>query len=310
MRVLITGGTGYLGSAIVRTLAARGHQPIVYARHASAAGLPGVPIDGDVRRLPSLRAAAEGADAIIHSAALVSIWHPHPVEFREINVGGLHNILEVTQALGVRRLVYTSSFFALPPYGKTVPLASNDYVRTKCEARDVALAAERRGMPIVTMYPGVIYGPGAATEGNLVGRLLHDHRRGALPGVIGANRFWSFAYVEDVAAAHVTAIESPAAAGEYSLGGENAPQMRIFEILRSIAGTKLPRRIPSSIAYAIGAVEDTRAALTRRPPLITRGAVEIFLHDWRMDSSRSLRELRYRITPLEKGLRAVLADVT
>jgi farnesol dehydrogenase len=306
MRVLVTGGTGYLGSTIVRALAARGHHPVVFSRHASTAGLPGVPIDGDIRDLTALRGATAGADAIIHSAALVSAWREHPIEFRDVNVGGLRNVIEAARTLGIPRLVYTSSFLALPPFGATDPLDANDYQRTKREARDVALAAAQRGSPIVTLYPGVVYGPGVRTEGNLVGRLLHDHLAWGLPGFIGGDRHWSFAYVDDVAAAHVTAVESLEAWGEYSLGGENAPPMRVFEIARSLTGVKLPRRIPVWIAYAAGAVEEGRARLTRKPPLFTRGAVEIFRHDWRMDSARSIRELSYRITPLEEGIRTVL----
>ena len=309
MRVLVTGGTGYLGAAIVRQLIARGHQPVVFARHASAAGSPGVAIDGDIRDLPVLRRAAEGVDAIIHSAALVRIWHPHPAEFHEVNVGGLHNALDTTQALGIRRLVYTSSFLALPPFGADATLDANDYQKTKRDAREVALAAARGGAPIVTMYPGVVYGPGAATEGNLVGRLLRDHLAGRLPGVVGAGHQWSFAYVDDVARAHVTAVETPHASGEYVLGGENAPQMRLFEIAQRLAGVKLPRRIPPLLAYGAAALEEARSRISGTAPLITRGAVAIFLHDWRMDSGRSVRELRYQLTPLEQGIRAVLADI-
>jgi farnesol dehydrogenase len=306
MRVLVTGGTGYLGGAIVRALAARGHQPVVFARRATAAALPGVAIDGDIRRLPELRAAADTVDAIVHAAALVSIWRPHPAEFEAINVGGLHNVIEVTRALGIAKLVYTSSFMARPPHGAREPLASNDYLRTKRDARIVAMRAADFGTPIVILYPGVVYGPGPVTEGNLVGRLLQDHVRGRLPGVIGADRFWSFAYVDDVAAAHVRAVESADARGEYVLGGENAAQMRIYEIVREALGVPLPRRIPAPMAYAAGAVEELRARMTGRPPLLTRGAVEIFLHDWRMDSHRSISELSYRLTPLEHGIRAVL----
>ena len=306
MRVLVTGGTGYLGSAIVRALAARGHHAVVFSRHASASGLPGVPIDGDIRDLTAVRAALTGADAVIHAAALVSVWREHPAEFRDVNVGGLHNVIDAARALGIPRLVYTSSFLALPPYGSSHTLDANDYQRTKRDARDVALAAAERGTPIVTMYPGVVYGPGVATEGNLVGRLLHDHLVGRLPGIIGADRQWSFAYVDDVAAAHVAAAELLDASGEYHVGGENAPPMRVFEIAQQIAGVKLPRRIPVSVAYAIGAMEEMRARVTRRPPLLTRGAVEIFRHDWRMDSARSIRELGYRIRSLEAGVRAML----
>ena len=211
-----------------------------------------------------------------------------------------------TPPVGIPRLVYTSSFLALPPFGASHALDANDYQRTKREARDVALAAAARGSPIVTLYPGVVYGPGKRTEGNLVGRLLHDHLAGRLPGIIGGDRQWSFAYVEDVAAAHVTAVESLEASGEYSLGGENATPMRVFEITRRLTGVKLPRRIPVWIAYAAGGVEEVLARVTRTPPLLTRGAVEIFRHDWRMDSARSVSELSYRIRPLEEGIRAML----
>ena len=307
MRVLVTGGTGYLGAAIVRALTARGHHPVVFARRATSAGLPGVPIDGDIRSAPAFRNAAEGTDAIIHVAALVSLWRPRPEEFHEVNVGGLQNAIDVTHALGIRRLVYTSSFLALPPSDSGTPLDANDYQRTKRQARDVAVAAARAGEPIAILYPGVVYGPGAMTEGNLVGRLLRDHLAGRLPGIVGADRYWSFTYVDDVARAHVLAIESRDARGEYTVGGENAPQMRPFEIVRGINGVKLPRRIPAAIAYVAGAAEEARAAVTKTPPLLTRGAVEISLHDWRLDSTRSIRELNYRITDLETGIRAVLA---
>jgi farnesol dehydrogenase len=302
MRVLITGGTGYLGAAIVRAAAARGHQPVVYARRATAAGLPAIAIDGDIRDLTALTRAADGADAIVHAAALVSLWRPNAHEFAEVNVGGLRNTIDVTRALGIRRLVYTSSFLALPPSDGRDPLDANDYQRTKRRAREVALAAAADGAPIVSLYPGVIYGPGAATEGNLVGRLLRDHLQGRLPGVIGSDRTWSFAFADDVAAAHVEAIEREDAAGEYRLGGENAQQIRLFDLARELRGARLPRRIPIAAAYAIAAAEELRAKLTGRPPLLTRGAVDIFSHDWSMDSARSVRELNYRITPLRDGI--------
>ena len=308
MRVLVTGGTGYLGAAIVRAVAARGHTPVVFARRASSAALPGVPIDGDIRDVTAVRGAADGVDAIIHAAALVRIWHPRPVEFHEINVGGLHNVLDATWTLGIGRVVYTSSFLALPPCGASTPLDANDYQRTKREARDVARAAAHAGAPIVTLYPGVVYGPGPVTEGNLVGRLLRDHLSGRLPGVIGADRQWSFAYVDDVARAHVAGVESDVN-GEFTLGGDNVPQIRVFELAKQATGVKLPRCIPGPIAYAAAAVEEMRARASRTAPRLTRGAVTIFLNDWRLDSSRSIRELNYQITPLEWGILRVLAAI-
>ncbi|HVL67760.1 MAG TPA: NAD-dependent epimerase/dehydratase family protein [Vicinamibacterales bacterium] len=309
MRVLVTGGTGYLGAAIVRALHARGHRPVAFARRASSSALPGVAIDGDIRDRAAVRLAADGVDAIVHAAALVSVWRPRAQEFDEVNVGGLHNVLETARALGVGRIVYTSSFLARPPAGGARPMEANDYQRTKVRARDVALEAARAGMPVVILVPGVIYGPGPATEGNLVGRLLADHQEGRLPGLIGAGRVWSYALVSDVADAHVTAVERADVAGEYLLGGENAPQMRVFEIVRDLTGRPVPRRIPIPVAYAAATVAEARARWLGHPPLLTRGVVDIFRRDWSMDSDRSIRELSYRITPLREGIRRMVTNV-
>jgi len=307
MRVLVTGGTGYLGQAIVRALVRHGHEAVVFARRATSSGLPGRQVDGDIRDRGALRSAADGVDAIIHSAALVSLWQPKPSIFEEVNVGGLQSVLDAAESLGIPRVVYTSSFLALPPAGATAPLSANDYQRTKAKALAVARMAQGAGQPVVILVPGVIYGPGIVTEGNLVGRLIADHRARRLPGIVGAYCHWSYAYVDDVAEAHVTAVSHTLKSNEYVLGGVNAPQMEIFEILRRHTGTPLPRRIPFGIASAIGWIEERRAALTGRPPLITRGAVEIFQHDWTLDSSRSIDELSYRILPLEMGVKAVLS---
>lgn len=307
VRVLVTGGSGYLGSAIVRAAARHGHEPIVFARRATMAGLPGRPVDGDVRDRMAVRRAADGVDAVIHAAALVSIWQPRPSVFDEINVGGLETTLDVARELGIHKILYTSSFLALPPAGGSAPIAANDYQRTKVRAREVARAAADAGLPVITLVPGVIYGPGAATEGNLVGRMIRDHRRGQLPGLVGADRRWSYAYIDDVAEAHVKALTRPLTAREYLLGGENAPQMRVFEIVRKLTGAALPRRIPFPVASALAWLEEGRTALTHRAPLITRGAVEIFRHEWPMDSIRSVEELSYRISPLATGIKAVIA---
>ena len=310
MRVLVTGGTGYLGAAIVRALYARGHAPVVFARRAAAAALPGVPHDGDVRDRQALQLAASGAQAIVHAAALVSIWRPDAREFDAVNIGGLLNVIDVAQARGIPRVVYVSSFMALPPAGTDAPIEANDYQRTKVQALAAARAAVARGAPMVITFPGVVYGPGPDTEGNLVGRLVRDHLRGALPAVVGAGQAWSFAYVDDVAEAHVEAVERASANGEYVLGGENAPQIRLFELLRSHTGRPLPRQIPWRAASAAGLVYEWQARWLGRTPLLTRGAVQIFRHDWSLNSARSIRELNHRVRPLSEGFARMLESVT
>jgi farnesol dehydrogenase len=309
MRVLVTGGTGYLGSAIVRHLDAARHEAVVFARSAASSGLPGHLFTGDVRDLDALRLAARGCDAICHTAALVSLWRPRAHEFDDINVGGLANVIRAASELRIARIVYTSSFLALPPTGATLPQRWNDYQRTKVAADLLAGRAVASGIPLVRLYPGVIYGPGVLHEANLVGRQIADHLRGRLPGIIGAARRWSYAYIDDVAEAHVAALERGRPGAQYHLSGETARQMRVFEIVRDITGHPLPRRIPMTVAVALALVEELRTALFRTPPRLTLGTVEILERDWMLDSSVAERDLGYQVTPLEAGVAQVVSEL-
>jgi len=307
MKVLVTGGTGYLGSAIVRALERAGHEPLAFSRHASRASLPGRAIDGDIRDTRAVTAAAAGVDAICHAAALVALWRRDPSEFDAVNVGGLQSVLSATREHGLSRLVYTSSFLARPPADSPHPLTANHYQRTKVAARDVARRAASDGSPVVTLYPGVIYGPGPATDGNLVARLMRDHLAGRLPGVIGPERLWSYTYVDDVANAHVAALTHPQPARDYVVGGVNAPQQAIYEMLRDSRGRALPRRLPYAVAMAAAFGAEIYAGMSGRAPLLTRGVVDIFGHDWSLDSSAAQADLGLHITPLADGLARTLA---
>ena len=310
MRVLVTGGTGYLGSAIVRACVRRGLTPIVFARHAYERRIhPVEAISGDLRSEKDVAAAVGRADAVCHTGALVSIWRPRAADFDEINVEGTRHVLDACRANGVARLVYTASFLALPPSGRTTPIEANDYQRTKRRALDLVREAARSGLPIVTLVPGVVYGPGARTEGNLVARLLDDHRRGALPGIAGGERIWSFAWIDHVADAHVAALTRGEAGREYALGGENLPQRRLFDIVRELTGQPLPRRIPLSLARLAGAAEEARVRVFGGTPLLTRGVVEIFSHDWPLDSAAASADLGYERLPLAAGVARILADL-
>ena len=310
MRVLVTGGTGYLGQAVVRALAGRDHEPVVFGRSASGSGLPGRLVDGDVRDRGALDRAAEGCDALVHSAALVSIWRRRPQDFDDVNVGGLRNACAVAATRRLQRVLYTSSFLAVPPRDLPSAVCANDYQRTKVAADRLADELVAGGAPLIRVYPGVIYGPGRFTEGNLVGRLIADHLNGRLPGLIGPEKPWSFAFVDDVAEGHCAALEHGIPGSRYVLGGENATQQHVFRLVERLTGRRQPRRIAFPIATALGAAEELRVAMFGGTPLVTRGAVAIFRHDWSLDSSVAVREIGYRMTPLEEGLRRTIASIT
>jgi nucleoside-diphosphate-sugar epimerase len=302
VKVLVTGGNGYLGGAIVRALARHGHEPVIFARHATASAGPACArIDGDVLDRTAVMAAVRGVDAVCHVAALVSAWRRDRSDFDRVNVGGLETVVDVVAALGTPRLIYTSSFLALPPAGRTRALEANDYQRSKVRAHEVARSAIRKSVPVVTLVPGIVYGPGAATEGNLVDRLIRDYLAGTLPGIVGADRVWSFSFIDDVAEAHVAALEQGEPGTEYMVGGENLPQIRLFELIAARTGRSLPRRIPGYAATALAWMAEVSAG-KGKAPRITRGTVKILQHDWPVDSARSVQKLSYRITPLSVGI--------
>ena len=194
MKVLLTGGTGFLGKNVARYLANAGHDLRLLARKGS--DLDGLPkaeiVRGDVTDAASLRSAALGCAAVCHMAAVVKMWLPDRRPFDAVNVGGLRNVLAAARETGAR-VVYTSSFIAVGPTGP-LPVDEtrfhpgdryrNDYERTKALADVLAREAAEAGQDVVMLYPGVVYGPGALTDGNLVVKMVADHMNGKFPGII------------------------------------------------------------------------------------------------------------------------------
>ena len=156
---------------------------------------------------------------MIHAAALVKILAPRH-EFDRINVRGLEKVLAAAEEAGsVERMLYISSFMALGPTdGRVLDESAeprdrawiNDYERTKTLSDRAARKAIAAGAPLSVVYPGVIYGPGEMTEGNIVVRHILDLVHGRLPGLIGSpDRRWNYVYVDDVARGVALALEAP-----------------------------------------------------------------------------------------------------
>lgn len=319
MKVLLTGATGFLGRSVARRLSALGHALRILARPTSRlAGLPdGVEVaSGDVTDALSLRSAAEGCQAVLHLAALVKVWVPEPRQFEAVNVGGTANAIEAARLAGAR-LLYTSSFMALGPSGDGAldgerphpgPPFRNAYERTKSAADRLAREAAAAGQDVVIVYPGVVYGPGEMTEGNIVARLVADHLNGRLPAIIGqGDRLWSYAFVDDVAEGHARALAEGRAGERFVLGGENATLASLFALVQRQTGVAPPRwRLPFAVASAVGGLQWLWAELTGKPPQLTPGEVGVFREHWACDSRHAEARLGYRVRPLAEGLRATL----
>ena len=320
MKILITGGTGFLGRRIVSELAPRHGLRLLVRRGSSRDRFPaGVEFaEGDVTDRASLDRALAGCDAVVHAAALVKILAPRE-EFDRINVGGLENVLAAAEASGsVERILYVSSFIALGPTDGGVLDESteprdrawiNDYERTKTLSDRRARQAIAAGAPLGVVYPGVIYGPGEMTEGNIVVRHILDLVHGRLPGLIGKpERRWNYVYVDDVARGVALALENFKPGGRYVLGGENVLLGDFYPLVGRLTGAKIPTlRFPDGIAKAAGTVQKAWARTRGTTPQLTPDLVEIYKHDWAYSSATAERDLGYRARPLAEGLGSTVA---
>lgn len=320
MRVLLTGATGFLGKNVAWAFAEAGHDLRILVRETSnrnwlPEGAEFVP--GDVTDLTSLVRAGEGSQGIVHMAGLVKVWDPDPRRFEAVNVGGLRNCLEASQRAGAR-LVYTSSFIAVGPTTSEPADEStvhpgdryrNAYERTKAMADVIARGAALRGADVVIVYPGVVYGPGEVTDGNIVVKMVADHMKGRFPGIIGpGDRLWSYAFVEDVARGHVLAMERGRSGERYFLCGDNVSMNDLFATLERVSGIPRPtRHLPYSVAKALGATLYAWAEMTGRPPLLTHEVVDVFKEHWAYRSDKAKSDLGYEPASLEDGLSRTVA---
>ena len=315
MKVLVTGVTGFLGGRVAQELAGSGHEvrglvrdPASWSRPPHGAEV----VQGDVTDAGSLRHAVRGCDAIIHLAALVKMWVRDRRQFDRVNVEGLRLTVDAARSSGAA-LLYASSFLALGPSDGMIldeeSQAStrfyNDYHRTRWVADMMVRHLAASGLPLVRLYPGIVYGPGALTQVDHLVQLLLRHARGKLPGMLGrGDRRQCFALVDDVAAGFVAALERAEPGSAYILGGDNRTVRDLFRAFHDASGVAPPRkRIPYGMAAFVGRLQRWRAELTGIEPDLTDEVVAICRHEWAYSSARAEADLGYHVTPLEEGVR-------
>ena len=272
------------------------------------------PVTGDLMDVKSLGKELNGCDILFHTAAFVKTWNRDQTVFDKVNVTGTLELLKLAQAAGIGRIVYTSSFMALGPTDGNIadetithPVrhTHNAYERTKLEAlgRVRRLRDEGKSNILIT-FPGVVYGPGALTDGNLVVGIMRKYLARKLPGLLGdGNNRWCYSFVGDVVKGHMLVAEKAAPGSEYILGGENASQNDFVKLMHELSGVKPPRlHLPYWAAKMAGGWELLLANLFGRQPENPPNVIEIYKHEWAYSSQKAVHELGYTMTPLRDGI--------
>lgn len=320
MKIMVTGANGFFGSRVAAALAAdSSRETVLFARPSGQENLPAGPnvrvASGDLTDPVSVKKALAGCDGLVHTAAHVAAWARRPEVFERVNVEATLNLLREAGEAGVGRIIYVSSFLALRhstdgrPVDEETPCERsdhyNDYERTKYEANLQAIALARAGLPVVILYPTVMFGPGPLTSGNLIARMMVDFMKRKLPAKLGdGTPRWDFVFVEDVVQGALLALEKAVPPDRFILGGEDVSLAQFFATLEEVTGVKAPRfSVPFPLARLAGAVEELMAVLFARPPQTTRAVVDIFRKDWVFDSSKACSRLGYAPRSFAEGVR-------
>ena len=302
-KVLITGGTGFLGGHLARTLCTEGRLERILARPTSdLSRLVGLEVEivlGDVLLPNTLREALEGVHTVYHLAGMLGGEHVPDAVYRDLHVNGTLNVLVTAQAAGVRRFVHVSSPGVLgpiqaPPANETWPHApSNIYELTKSEGEKLALTfAERTGLPLTVVRPEFIYGPG---DSHVLG-LFRAIQKGWFFYIGSGQNQVHPTYVDD-AVNGIILCETKGEVGRvYHIAGPEPVTIRqLATTIAQALGVSPPRlRVPRSLARAATAVLELAAMfLPFRPPL-SRSAVSFFTETRAFSTARAQAELGYQ----------------
>ncbi len=297
MRVLVTGGGGFLGKAICRALRARGDEVRSLSRgdYPELAGLGVEHRRGDLADAAVVHAAMEGCDAVIHTAALAGIWGDEE-RYRLANVVGTENVLAAMRAHGIARLVYTSTPSVVQTDGDCeagdgstpyAPAPRTAYQRTKIAAEKAVRAADDATLHTVSLRPRLIWGPG---DPHILPRLAERARAGRLRRVGTRNALVDSTYVDNAADAHIAALDrlQPGAAlcgkAYFVSNGEPWPMWDLINALLEADGApRVERSVPEGLAFAIGTVCEglwTALPLGGEPPMTRFLARQLCTANW------------------------------
>ncbi len=316
---LVTGATGFVGSAVARVLLARGHRLRLFVRpggdRRNIAGLDAELAEGDLRDPASLAAAAEGCRYLMHVAADYRLWVPDPEAMMQANVAGTRALLLAAQSRGVERMVYCSSVAALGLVGdgtvadETTPVHPERiigiYKKSKylAERAVLDLVAEH-AMPVVIVNPSTPVGP-RDIKPTPTGKMIRDAAQGRMPAYVETGL--NIVHVDDVAEGHALALERGVVGERYILGGEDYALGELFALVSQVAGRRPPRvKLPIAPLYPLALACEALARFGVAP-VVTRETLGMARKKMFFSSAKARAELGYAPRPAVEAVRDAVA---
>ena len=317
MTTLVTGATGFVGSAVLRALIRRGEPVRALVRRSSSLrlleGLPVQIVTGDLDEPASCRGALRGCDALFHVAADYRLWVPQPGAMYRTNVDGTRELLLAGAEAGVQRIVYTSSVATLGlradhlPSDETTPATLADMIGHYKRSKFLAEQAVRElvagsGLPVVIVNPSAPVGPADARP-TPTGRVVLEAARGRIPAFVDTGL--NLVHVDDVAEGHLLAFEHGRIGERYILGGDNLSLREMLAEIAGLVGRKPPRlQLPPRALLPVAFLAEAIARLgIGGEPLVTADGVRMARKPMYFMSAKAERELGYRSRPAAEGMR-------
>ena len=316
---LVTGATGFVGSAVARVLLARGHRLRLLVREGSdrsnIAGLPAEIVVGDLKDTASLECAVAGCDKMAHVAADYRLWVPDPAAMNAANVAGTRALLLAAHCAGVTRMVYCSSVAALGLVGDGTPGTEDTpvsldkvigtYKQSKYLAEQAVLELAREGVPVVVVNPSAPVGP-RDIKPTPTGKMIADTAAGRMPAYVDTGL--NVVHVDDVAEGHALALERGRVGECYILGGEDFGMVELLALVARIAGRKPPRvRLPHAALYPVALASEGLARAFGIEPVVTRDILAMARKKMFFSSAKARAELGYAPRPATEAIRDAVA---